>query len=184
MPWTDQNQKDAENEANEHFAETIEKWEVWKNALMAGAPTAATSQAAVEDSVRRWQQSLTSLQAQSDAIASNDSVMDDLSQLATQVAQEKETLRKLRGEAATRADQADSVNPKVRSSPYTNILGLNRVFRSSTHFHILLASIIFGALAIGALAFLVYSIMTSGTLVPMQYIQGGSGLRTKIGGSR
>ena len=178
MPWTEQNQKAAEHEAESYFAETMEKWEVWRNAVQAGAPTAASSQAAVEDAVRRWQQSLASLQAQSDSIASNDNAMDELSQLAQQVAQEKATLRKLRSEAGTRANQADSVNPKVRPSPYTNILGLNRVFRGSTNFNIMMASIVFGVLSLGSLGYLVYSVTSTGSLVPMQYIQSGTG-RTK-----
>jgi hypothetical protein len=180
MPWTEQNQRDAEQEANEFFGETITKWEAWVDAVKAGAPTAASSQAAVEDAVRRWQQSLSQLQAQSDSIASNDSVMDELNQLAQEVAQEKTTLRKLRSEAGTRADQADSVNPKVRPSPYTNILGLNRVFRDSTNFNIMIASIAFGVLALGSLGYLVYSVTSTGNLVPTQYIQGGTG-RTKTG---
>ena len=179
MPWTEQNQADATHEADGYTQEFLDKWETWINAVRAGAPTAASSQAAVEDVVRRWQQSLTALQTQSDAIVSNDSVMDDLSQLAQQVAQEKVTLRKLRSEAGTRTDQADSVNPKVRPSPYTNLLGLNRVFRGSTQFGLMMASIVFGVLALGSLGYLVYSVTNTGALVPMQYIQGGA--RTKIG---
>ena len=178
MPWTEQNQKDAENEANGYFQEFMEKWEAWKNVVQSGAPN--SGQAAVEDVVRRWQQSLASLQNQSDAITSNDSVMDELGQLAAQVAEEKATLRKLRSEAGTRMDQADSVNPKIRSSPYTNLLFLDRVFRDSTRFWILIASIVFGVLALCALGYLVYQIVMSGSLVPMQYIQGGSG-RTNFG---
>lgn len=175
MPWTEQNQRDAEHGAEGYSTEFNEKWTAWRNAIQAGVPTVASNQAAVEDVVRRWQQSLAALKSQSDAITSNENVMDELGQLAVQVAEEKTLLRKLRSEAGTRIDQADSVNPKVRSSPYTNLLGLNRVFRDSTRFGILMASIVFGILSLGSLGFLVYSVVTTQSLVPAQYIQAGSG---------
>ena len=154
-----------------------EKWMVWRSAIQSGAPTAATAQAAVEDVVRRWQQSLTQLQGQSELIMSNDTTMDELGQLAVQVAEEKNTLRKLRSEAGTRADQADSVSPKVRASPYTNLLGLDRVFRDSTRFGILIASIVFGVLALGTLGFLIYQVVVSESTP--SYISSGGGARTK-----
>jgi len=175
MPWTEQNQKDAQLEADGYGVELGEKYTAWLSAVQSGAPTTGSALAAVEDVMRRWQQSISSLQSQSEAIVGNDSVMDALGQLATQVAEEKSTLQKLRNEAITRTDQADSVNPKVRASPYTNILGLDRVFRDSTRFWILITSIIFGVLALGALGFLVYQVVSTGALVPMQYIQGGTG---------
>jgi hypothetical protein len=178
MPWTDQNQADAEKQADGFDTEFNEKWEAWRNAVQSGKPN--SGQAAVEDVVRRWQQSLNVLKAQSDSVMSNDTVMDELGQLAVQLAEQKATLRKLRSEAGTRADQADSLNPKIRSSPYTNLLGLDRVFRDSTRHGILIASVVFGLLALGSLGFLVYSVVNQGALVvPGQYIQGGSGRTPK-----
>lgn len=160
------------------MTEFNEKWEAWRNAVRSGQPN--SGQAAVEDVVRRWQQSLNALKTQSESVMSNDTVMDGLGQLAVQVAEQKATLRKLRSEAGTRSDQADSLNPKVRSSPYTNLLGLNRVFRDSTRTGILIASIVFGSLALGSLGFLVYSVVNKGSLVPVQYIQGGTGRTSKL----
>jgi len=161
-----------------------DKLAAWTNAVKSGAPTAANSQAAVEDVVRRWQQSLAALQNQSDSIMSNDNAMDELGQLANQVADEKVTLRQLRSLAVTRDKQSDSVNPKVRASPYTNILGLNRVFRDSTRFSIMMASIVFGVLSLGSLGYLAYSVTTSGTLVPEGYVQAGGSKRTNFASSR
>jgi hypothetical protein len=171
MPWTFENQQSAEGDAAGFLAEFIAKWSAWQNSLRSGS-SGSVGQAAVEDVVRRWQQSLQKLQAQSEFIASSDNAMDELGQMAVQVAEEKSALRKLRGEAITRADQADSLNPKVRSSPYTNLLGLERVFRSSTRVHLVIASIVFAILALGALTFLVYHSITT-ELLPPGLIQAG-----------
>ena len=178
MPWTDQNQRDAEQEAAGFEAELNEKWAAWANGLVAGNP--GSGQAAVEDVIRRWRKSLEALKGQSDAIMSDDSVLDSLGQLANQVADEKRTLAKLRSESGTREEQSDSVNPKVRPSPYTNILGLQRTFRSSTRFSILIASIVFAVLAICAVAYLAYRVVSSGELVPMGYIAAGGARRSLI----
>ena len=162
MPWTAQQQAEAEQRSAAFRADYVAKLDAWRNLVQSGAPTAATGQAALEDVVRRWQQSVTALQAQSDSLMSNESAMDQLGQLANQVAEEKVTLRRLRGEAGTRSDQADSVNPKIRGSPYTNILGLNRTFRDSTRHGILAASIVFGVAALGTLGYLVYAVLPKG----------------------
>lgn len=178
MPWTDQNQKDAEQEAAGFETELNEKWLAWSNGIRAGNP--GSGQAAVEDVIRRWRKSLEHLKSQSDAIMSDESVMDSLGQLANQVADEKRTLEQLRSTAITREDQADSVNPKVRTSPYTNILGLQRTFRGSTRFAILIASIVFAILSICAVAFLAYQVSTTGEIVPMGYIAAGGARRSLI----
>ena len=54
------------------------------------------------------------------------------------------------------------------------------MFRSSTRFGILIASIVFGVLALGTLGFLIYQIVTSGNIIPPSYIQGGSGRTNSI----
>ena len=155
MPWTPQNQADAEQRATAFAAEYSDAQTAWLNAIRSGAsPVAAKGR--VDDVVKRWQKSVSDLENQSDVIMSDQNTMDSLGQLATQLAEEKATLSKLRGEAVTRSDQADSVNPKTKASPYTNILGLRRTFRESTRFGILIASILFGVLALGALGFLGY----------------------------
>ena len=155
MPWTPQNQADAEANATRFATEYEDASTAWLNAIRSGAsPVAAKGR--VDDVVKRWQARVSNLENQSDVIMSDQNTMDSLGQLATQLAEEKVTLSKLRGEAVTRSDQADSVNPKMRASPYTNILGLRRTFRESTRFGILIASILFGVLALGALGFLGY----------------------------
>jgi len=161
MPWNRQDQDMAIQKATDFKTEFKEKYDAWKNAILAG--NAGTGQAATEDVLRRWRQQQEILQSKSDQIMSNENVMDSLGQLAIQVAEEKNTLEKLKSESVTRTDQADSVNPKVRGSPYTNILGLQRTFRSSTRLAIMIVSIVFGALAIGTLAYLVYALMTQET---------------------
>jgi hypothetical protein len=161
MSWSAEQQTEAEAGAARFAAEFREKMEAWTSAVRSGAPTASTSKAAVEDVVRRWRQHLGGLQTQSDIIFGNGTAMDELGQLATQVAEEKEVLQRLRSEAGTRSRQVDSLNPKARPSPYTNILGLNRIFRDSTRNGILIASIVFGALSLSALGFLVYNVVTT-----------------------
>jgi len=163
MPWTAEQQAAAEKQSADFLAEYNVKVEAWRNFIQGGDSRAVAGQQAVEDVVRRWQQHLTSLQAQSDHLMSNENLLDELGQLANQVAEEKVTLQRLKGQAGTRADQADSVNPKVRGSPYTNILGLNRTFRNSTRTGLITASIVFGTLSLGVLVFLVYSVVTKGS---------------------
>jgi hypothetical protein len=155
MPWTPQNQADAERTAASFATEYDDASTAWLNAIRSGAsPVAAKGR--VDDVIKRWQTSVSALENQSDVIMSDQNTMDSLGQLATQLAEEKAILSKLRGEAVTRGDQADSVNPKTKGSPYTNILGLRRTFRESTRFGILIASILFGILALGTLGFLGY----------------------------
>jgi hypothetical protein len=178
MPWTPQNQADAEKRAAAFAAEYSDAQTAWLNAIRSGAsPVAAKGR--VDDVVSRWQKSVSDLETQSEGIVSNPSSMDSLGQLATQLAEEKAVLAKLRSEAVTRGDQADSVNPKVRGSPYTNILGLRRSFRESTRFSILIASILFGILAVGALGFLGYR-----SLEPVISASSSSSSGLQAGGSK
>lgn len=87
-------------------------------------------------------------------------LLDDLAALSSEIADEKRTLEKLRSEAVTREEQGDSLNPKVTASPYVNILGLNRTFRQSTWTTLLVVSIVFAALALGLIGYLVFRIVT------------------------
>ena len=182
MSWNDQMQKDAEKTRMDYTTEFSDKLGAWINAVKSGVE--GNGLAAVEDVLRRWRQSVAQLQSQSDVILSNDNIMEELSTLASQVASEKATLAKLKGEAVTRTDQADSVNPKIRGSPYTNILGLQRQFRSSTRFAILIASIVFGVLALCVLGFLVYRVVQTGSLSPTGYAQAGGNGLTNLRGNR
>lgn len=163
MPWTQEQHDAAQKRVGEFIAEYAATMEQWRNSVQAGQ--ASQGEAAVQDVLRRWRQFTLDLQAQSAAATANQGVMDILGQLVNDVSEQKKILAELEAEAATRVDQADSLNPKVRASPYTNILGLQRTFRDSTRTIILIVSIVFGALALAALGFLIYRMMTEGSLV-------------------
>lgn len=159
MSWTKERQDAAQQKINDFVAEYQSTMDQWKNLVQAGQ--SVQGEAAVQDVLRRWRQYTIDLQAQSAAATANQSVMDLLAQLVGDVGEQKKILAELEGEAATRVDQADSLNPKVRNSPYTNILGLQRTFRDSTRTAILIASVVFGIIAIGVLSFLVYQMVTN-----------------------
>ena len=161
MSWTKERQDAAQEKIGEFLTEYRATMDQWKNSVQAGQAT--QGEAAVQDVLRRWRQFTTDLQAQSTAATSNQGIMDLLSQLVSDVGDQKKIMAELEGEAATRVDQADSLNPKVRNSPYTNILGLQRTFRESTRTAIIIASVIFGVLALGALVYLVYHVVTNPT---------------------
>lgn len=173
MPWTLTDQAAAEKVAHNFESEFNDKMTAWRNALLSGGQGQGQGQGAVDDVLLRWRQSVNSLKSQSEIILSSESVMDSLGTLANEIADEKNTLQRLRNEAVTRSDQSDSVNPKVRGSPYTNILGLQRTFRESTRFNILMVSILFGILALGALGALVVAIVQSGSIATNGFQQGG-----------
>jgi hypothetical protein len=177
MPWTAQNQQQAETEAAAYQTGFATKMADWQNAIRSGKPIHGTEYAALKEYIRQWQQSLEHLKSQSDAITSNDSVMDELGQLVTRLADDKVLFDQLSAEAGTRTDQADSVNPKIRASPYTNMLGLQRIFRQSTQTGILIASIIFGILALAILGYIVYIVQVTGAVVRASPIVGGSRIK-------
>lgn len=158
MSWTKDRQAAAEKQINDFITEYETTMSAWKNSIQAGQAT--QGEAAVQDVLRRWRAFTTDLQTASAAATSNQGIMDVLAQLVGDVAEQKQILAELESEAATRIDQADSLNPKVRNSPYTNILGLQRTFRDSTRTAILIASVIFGVLALGVLIYLVYQVVT------------------------
>jgi hypothetical protein len=162
MPWTAANQTAAQQVADNFASEYASAVDAWTVALRSGG-NAVAAKGRVTDLVGRWRQSVNDLEQQSDGIMSDQTAMDQLGQLATQVAQERGTLAKLRSEAGSRSVQSDSVNPKAKTSPYTNILGLRRTFRESTRLGILIASIVFGVLALVALGLLGYAL--SGPIV-------------------
>lgn len=178
MPWTADDQRRAEERNLEFRREFNTRMEAWKNTVSAGQQD--QSQAAVEDTLNRWRGNMHDLQNSSEMLIGNDSVMDSIGILATQVSDEKAALKKLRSESGTRTDQAESVNPKIRSSPSTNILWLNRVFRKSTRLYLLIFSIMFGALALGGLVYFVNStgvIQNTAQLLAPRQSQAGGGRR-------
>lgn len=146
MPWTAANQIESVAQAayfTDNFNTTMAQ--IRDEIKASGAPVSIEP---LGDLMRRWSVFVNTLQTDSDTIASNENAMESLSLLAAQNADYKARLSELRNQALTRSDQADSVNPKIRSSPYTNLLGLHRVFRDSTRFGLLMSSIVFG---VGAL---------------------------------
>lgn len=172
MSWTKERQDAAQKKIAEFAEEYQATMSQWQNAVQSGQST--QGEAAVQDVLRRWRQFTIDLQTQSSAATQNQAVMDLLAQLVTDVGEQKKILAELESEAVTRVDQADSLNPKVRNSPYTNILGLQRTFRDSTRTAILIASIIFGVLALGVLGFLIYQIIITGTVAQTSIQLSGS----------
>jgi hypothetical protein len=153
--WTETDQATAISQAASFAAQYQTAHDAWITAIQSGQNTVG-AKGAVDKVVTDWQSFVNDLEQRSDTIMSDQNSMDRLGQVATQLAEERATLARLRNEAGTRSDQADSVNPKIRGSPYTNILGLRRTFRESTRFGILIASIVFGVLALCGLGFLGY----------------------------
>jgi len=148
----------------------------WQTDLQTGAPTVTASKQTVDRALAAWKQYMYSLMSASQAMSSDTAAADSISQLAMELGSSKAELAALQSKAGTRANQADSVNPKIRQSPYTNILGLRRMFRPSTRFAIMIASIVFGVLAVSAMGFLGYQMATSGTIINPSFItaqQGG-----------
>lgn len=182
MSWTKERQDAAQKKIDDFVAEYIATMDQWKNSVQSG--TASQGEAAVQDVLRRWRQYSMDLQEQSSAATSNQGTMDLLAQLVAEVAEQKKLLAELENEAATRVDQADSLNPKVRNSPYTNILGLQRTFRDSTRTGIIIASVIFGVIALGVLAYLIYEMTTSGQIMKTRIqLSGGPSGGLGSGGS-
>lgn len=180
MPWTAQNQQQAEAEAAAYKAGYATKMADWQNAIRSGKPIHGTEHAALKEYIRQWQQNLEHLKSQSDAITSNEPVMDELGQLVTRLADDKVLFDQLSAEAGTRTNQADSVNPKIQPSPYTNMLGLQRMFRQSTQTGILIASIVFGILALAVLGYIVYIVQVTGAVVRSSPTVGGSRVGTRL----
>lgn len=146
-------------------------WAAWENAIINAARDATQASAAVQaetkvrNVIEQWRAYVNDMRDAVDQQGDHGGSIDELNRLLEQIEEEKQTLKKLRSEAGTRTDQADSLNPKVRPSPYTNILGLNRTFRESTRTNILWIAIVLGILAIGALIFLIVRIRISGTIM-------------------
>jgi hypothetical protein len=158
MPWT------AEQHAiaNQRLATFVTDYNTasgaWEQAVQGG--TGGQGEAATQEVLRRWRQFSHELENAADmATSGSDGVMTVLHGIVESLEEEKAVLKGLRSEAGTRSDQADSLNPKVRPSPYVNILGLQRTFRDSTRVGILIASIVFGVLALAVLGYLVYRIV-------------------------
>ena len=93
------------------------------------------------------------------AMSGDESGLNALSQRAADLMEQRSVLAKLQSERVTRDGQADSVNPKTMPSPYTNILGLQRTFRPSVRQGIIIASIVFGVIALAVLGYIIYGMI-------------------------
>jgi len=132
----------------------------WSNLVQSGG-NSAQGQTAAEDVLRRWRAHNEMLRDRAKASSQGEGTsLDVLYTLIGEMEEQKAVLTKLQSRAGSATEQASSVNPKVRSSPYTNLLGLDRVFRPSTRTNILIATIIFAVLALGILSWVVYRMIT------------------------
>jgi hypothetical protein len=177
MSWTRNKQDKAEVDSLAFATEYAVAFEVVKEKISTGAPDADVTAAytAVSEVLRRWR-------AHSDALQSavmNSAHLDQLQAKLVELVEQREILARLESEAGTRTDQASSVNPKVTPSPYTNILGLQRTFRSGTRMGLLIAGIVFAVLAVAALVFLVVQLVLTGGGVTT-FRQGGAGRTIKV----
>jgi hypothetical protein len=156
------------------------EYEAWRNGIQAGQP--AQYEASVNSILDKWWAFTNQLSAQveSDQDGTSSTVADLVKDLETQ----KQVLAELESEAGTRGDQADSVNPKSKPSPYTNILGLQRTFRESTRSNIFVATLVFAALALVAVAALVFSVVTGGQVFKAPLLAGPSMISAAAGGGR
>lgn len=122
----------------------------------------AQYEAQVQEVLRQWRKFTSDLRDKSAAATQNQGVMDELGAIVSEVGDQRRVLERLRSEATTRDDQADSLNPKVQPSPYVNILGLQRTFRSSTRTALFWIAVVLAVLAISVIGYLTYRIMTRG----------------------
>jgi len=160
----------SRKELTDFDAEFATRMSEWENALKAGK--SGQWQAAAEDTLRRWREQMQRIRSSSQMLESQESPLDELERLISQIMEEKGEVQKLGQRASTRATQADSLNPKVRPSPYVNILGLQRTFRDSTRLAIIIISGIFGALALAVLTLIVLAVIPAGGFVS---VGGGTG---------
>jgi hypothetical protein len=177
--WTDELHSAAEQELNGFAAEFADAMTAWTSAAAAG--NSDQGQARVDDVLRRWRDFTGRLQTGSLLAAANGNVMERLTSRLTEVSELRDTLAGLEARVVTRTEQSESVNPKIRPSPYVNILGLQRTFRESTRNGLLIASIVIGVIALAVLGVLVWQFVTGsglGALVSGNYEGAGSAFQT------
>ncbi len=180
MSWTEQDERTASAKLVEYEAAFALAYAGWQNAIQSGQAV-GTAKAQVDSILTEWRRYVEQLRARSDSIVANEGVMNTLAAKMLEVNQQKELLAQLRAEAVTRDDQAASVNPKTRQTPFTNLLGLRRIFRESTRTTIFYLSVVFSVLAIALLGYFVYVVRSAGAITEAAYnpgLQGQSGGRT------
>jgi hypothetical protein len=170
--WDTHKQGKAEENFNRAVAGFNRTMGDWNSALQTGNTTQATiAEAAVEEVLREWRQQLTVLREQAaSAMSGDESGLNALSQRATDLMEQRSVLAKLQSEHVTRDEQASSVNPKAVPSPYTNILGLQRTFRPSVRQGIIIATIVFGIVALCVLGYVIYAMVVTPAAARTAYI--------------
>lgn len=144
---------------SDNFKQQFEtEYEAWRNGIQAGQP--AQYESSVNAILDKWWAFTNQMSAQVESEQDGTSII--VADLVRELETQKRVLADLQSESITRGDQADSVNPKSKPSPYTNILGLQRTFRESTRSNIFIATLIFASLALIAVAALVYFVVTGG----------------------
>lgn len=146
----------------------------WQNAIQSGQAV-GTAKSKVNSTLTAWRGYVEYLRERSETIVANEGVMNQLAATMLEVNQQKAILGQLRSEAVTRGDQAESVNPKTRQTPFTNILGLRRIFREDTRNTIFYLSVVFAVLAIAVLSYLVYATVMTGSIATAAYNPGAVG---------
>jgi hypothetical protein len=172
MSWTKEKQEKAELDTMAFAGEFHVAHEVVKEKIQAGLSDEEVMAAyvAVSEVLRRWRAHSESLQTE----VMDSAYLDELQRKLVELGDQRGILARLESEAGTRTNQATSVNPKVTQSPYTNILGLQRVFRAPVRTGLLVAGIVFAVLAVAGLAFLVVRFAMGGISGPLQTGGGGS----------
>ena len=172
MPWTKEKQERAEADTLAIAFEFVAVYENVKEKIATGASDAEVMAAytAAAEVLRKWRAQSDGLQAE----VTNSTHLDTLQRKLVELTDQRAILARLESEAGTRVDQADSVNPKVTASPYTNILGLQRTFRSPARTGLMIAGIVFAALAVLGLVFLVIRLVMTGG-APSSYAAAGGG---------
>lgn len=178
ITWTDTDEQQARAQLEQLQTDYNTAYSQWQGALASGSSdvSVATLKLRVQQSLEKWRAFVEQLRGRSDAIVANEGTMNRLFALVTEAKDQEDILDSLRGEAVTRADQAYTVNPKTRQTPYSNILGLRRVFRESTRSLIFYLSIVFAVLAVAVIGYVAYAIYSAGgTVVESAYRGVGGG---------
>lgn len=167
ITWTDEDEQEARSQLAGLEADYNAAYASWQGALASGSSTTsvATLKLNVQQSLEKWRAYVERLRGRSDAIVANEGTMNRLFALVTETKNQEDILASLRGEAITREDQAYTVNPKTRQTPYSNILGLRRIFRESTRSVLFYVSLVFAVLAIAVIGYIAYAIYSAGGVV-------------------
>ena len=142
-------------------ADTLNAKSAWENAIIQGAGV-DVAQGHLDTAMLSFRAFVDSLRRNVDQLSANTTIIDDLSRMAGTLAEEKEMLKQVLAEGGSVSSQYDAINPKIRESPYINILGLQRNFRESTRIALIIASIIFGILTLCMIAYYIVTAISGG----------------------